>query len=430
MDDNIRPGALISDPESTSQKFMLFVRKDGRFVGYHLDLSNVYSRKCELNADNVDRSDFEKWYARNLRNQPDCLMGVKSWYWRRKANAECMVRESFKDPQKTDEVCPCTDEDFECDFNYVLTNGECVLAGKELMPEGSCKKEGDTYLGSSGYRKVPGNSCDSERGLKKDEPKTKTCTAQAVPTDITHSITKFDAPMQGGFQYFPDTSVSMFLSESKQVWRSTDDGSTWKRVLPDAGRFVGIFIHDVNNKLAYLFTTKEMYVTHNAGESFDKRELPVPPNKFGFPLIDFHPDTDKNDWMLYLGQGEDDCFTSLYRTQNAGKNWALVDTWVDKAVYASHRKLDMPDHGIFSMSWKKPMPEKACQDEVYSNDANPLQMVYRLDADKQQRVLFTNVVQFYVVENFLAVAVVSPHANFVEINCIRKLEHGEYVASS
>ncbi|KAF9130105.1 vacuolar protein sorting/targeting protein PEP1 [Mortierella sp. GBA39] len=405
LDENIRPGALISDPESTSQKFMLFQRPADKFVGYHLDLSNVYSRTCELNADNVDRSDFEKWYARNLRNQPDCLMGVKSWYWRRKANAECMVRESFKDPRKTDEVCPCTDEDFECDFNYVLTNGECVLAGKELMPEGSCKKEGDSYLGSSGYRKVPGNSCDSEHGLKKDEPKTKTCTAQAVPTDITHSVTKFDAPMQGGFQYFPDTSVSMFLSESKQVWRSTDDGSTWKRVLPDAGRFIGIFIHDVNNKLAYLFTTKEMYVTHNAGESFDKRELPVPPNKFGFPLIDFHPDTDKNDWMLYLGQGENDCFTSLYRTQNAGKNWALVDTWVDKAVYASHRKLDMPDHGIFSMSWKKPMPEKACQDEVYSNDANPLQMIYRLDADKQQRVLFTNVVQFYVVENFLAVAV-------------------------
>ncbi|KAF9903168.1 vacuolar protein sorting/targeting protein PEP1 [Linnemannia zychae] len=403
--DNIRPGALISDPESTSQKFMLLVSAKDRFIGYHLDLSNVYGRKCELNVNNVDRSDFEKWYARNLRNQPDCLMGVKTWYWRRKADAECMVREAFSDPQKTEEVCACTDEDFECDFNYVLTNGECVLAGKELMPEGSCKKEGDTYLGSSGYRKIPGNSCDSERGLKKDEPKTKTCSALAVPTDITHSVTKFDAPMFGGFQYFPESSVVMFLSESKQVWRSADDGTTWKRVLPDAGRFIGIYIHDVNKKLVYLFTHKEVHVSHNAGESFDRRDLPAGPNKFGFPLVDFHPDGDKNDWMLFLGQKEDECFTRLYRTQNAGKDWAQVDTWVDKAVYASHRKLDMPDHGIYSMSWKKPMPEKACQDEVYSNDVNPLQMIYMLDADKQQRVIFSNVVQFYVVENFLAVAV-------------------------
>ncbi|KAG0203863.1 vacuolar protein sorting/targeting protein PEP1 [Mortierella sp. NVP41] len=402
---NIRPGALISDPESTSQKFMLFVRTGERFIGYHLDLTNIYGRKCELNVDNVDRSDFEKWYARNLRNQPDCLMGVKTWYWRRKATAECMVREAFQDPRKTDEVCACTDEDFECDFNFVLKNGECVLEGKELMPEGSCKKEGDTYLGSSGYRKIPGNSCDSERGIKKDEPKTKTCSAQAIPTDITHSVTKFDAPMLGGFQYFPGSSVVMFLSESKQIWRSTDDGSTWKRVLPDAGRFIGIFIHDVNDKLAYLFTAKEVYVSHNYGDSFDKHELPVPPNRFGYPLVDFHPDKNKNDWLLYLGQDDNECFTRLYRTQNAGKDWALVDTWVDKAVYASHRQLDMPDHGIYSMSWKKPMPEKACQDEVYSNDANPLQMIYKLDADKQQLVLFDNVVQFYVVEKFLAVAV-------------------------
>ncbi|KAF9920031.1 vacuolar protein sorting/targeting protein PEP1 [Linnemannia zychae] len=403
--ENIRPGALISDPESTSQKFMLFTRIGSNFIGYHMDFTNIYSRKCELNTDNLDRSDFEKWYARNLRNQPDCLMGVKTWYWRRKANAECMVREAFKDPQSTDEVCPCTDEDFECDFNYILTNGECVLAGKEIMVEGSCKKELDTYIGSSGYRKVPGNRCDSDRGLKKDEPKTKPCMIKADPTDITHSVTKFDAPIQGGFHYFPETSVILFLSETKQVWRSADDGSTWKRILPDAGRFIGIFVHDVNNRLAYLFTAKEVYVTHNAGDSFDRRGLPAPPNKFGFPLIDFHPDNNKNDWLLYLGQKEDECFTRLYRTQNAGRDWAQVDTWVDKAVYASHRKLDMPDHGIFAMSWKKPMPEKVCQDEVYSNDANPLQMIYKVDADTKQLVLFENVVQFYVVENYLAVAV-------------------------
>ncbi|KAF9114475.1 vacuolar protein sorting/targeting protein PEP1 [Mortierella sp. AM989] len=403
--DSIRPGALTSDPESTSQKFLLFVRAGSKYSTYQLDLSNVYGRKCELNENNLDRSDFEKWYARNLRNNPDCLMGVKTWYWRRKADAECMVREAFTDPRKTDEICPCTDEDFECDYNYVLKDGQCVQNGKEAMPEGTCKKDGDTYLGSSGYRKIPGNSCDSEKGIKKDEPKTKTCTSDNISTDIPHSITKFDSDLVGGFHYFLKSSVVMLLTESFQAWRSTDDGSTWKRILPEGGRVTGIFIHDENEKLVYIFAGGNMYVSHNRGETFDKRDLPAPPNRFGFPLVDFHPDSDKNDWMLYLGQMENECFTRLYRTQNAGRNWAQVDTWVDKAVYASHRKLDMPDHGIFSMAWKKPMPANVCQNEVTSTDIHPLQFVYKLDADVLHLSFFDHVVQFYVVEEFLAVAV-------------------------
>ncbi|KAF9402884.1 vacuolar protein sorting/targeting protein PEP1, partial [Podila epigama] len=401
---NLRPEALFSDPESTSQKFLLFVREDSTFYGHHLDLTRIFDRKCERNDDNLDRSDFEKWYARNLRNNPDCLMGVKTWYWRRKGNAECMVQESFKDPVSVDVVCPCTDEDFECDYNYVLKDGVCVLEGKEIMPS-ECKKEGDTYLGSSGYRKIPDNQCDRDKGLKKDEPKTKTCTAEAIPTDIKHSVTKFEVPMGTGFQYFLHSSVIMFLTESRQAWRSTDDGSTWTRVMPDAGKFEGLFIHDENEKLAYLFTREALFVSHNRGETFERRELPAPPNSFNFPLVDFHPDSNKNDWLLYLGQKPGECHTTLYRTQDAGRNWAEVDTWVNKAVYASHRTYDMPDHGIFSMAWKKPLPLGSCQDELEQTDANPLQMVYMLDSDSNRVVHFDFVTQFYVVEKFLVVAV-------------------------
>ncbi|KAG0243406.1 vacuolar protein sorting/targeting protein PEP1 [Mortierella sp. GBA43] len=403
--ESIRPGALISDPESSSQKFLLFVRLGTKAVGYQLDLTNVYGRKCELIENNPDRSDYEKWYARNVRNNPDCLMGVKTWYYRRKANAECMVQESFKDPRKTEETCACTDEDFECDYNYVLKDGKCEPEGKEIMREGDCKKEGDSYLASSGYRKIPGNSCDSEKGIKKDEPVTKKCSAASMPTDITHSVTKFDSPMLGGFQYFLKSSVVMLLTESKQVWRSEDDGTTWKRILPDAGHIYGIFIHDENEKQVYLISAKDLHVSRNNGETFDRHDLPAPPNVLGLPLIDFHPDSDKYDWMLYLGQKEDECFTRLYRTKDAGRSWAEVDTWVDKAVYASHRKLDMPDLGIFAMSWKKPMPKDKCQDELTSTAAHPLQMVYMLDADKQRLVFFDHVVQFYVVDAYLAVAV-------------------------
>ncbi|KAF9343566.1 vacuolar protein sorting/targeting protein PEP1, partial [Mortierella sp. NVP85] len=79
----------------------------------------------ELDENNVDRSDFKQWYAYNLRSNPDCLIGVKILYWRRNADTECTVKEPFKDPRKTEKVCACTDEDFECDFNYVLKHGKC-----------------------------------------------------------------------------------------------------------------------------------------------------------------------------------------------------------------------------------------------------------------------------------------------------------------
>ncbi|KAK3827590.1 MAG: hypothetical protein J3Q66DRAFT_320661, partial [Benniella sp.] len=41
--------------------------------------------------------------------------------------------------------------------------------------------------------------------------------------------------MMGGFQYFLKSSVVMLWTGSKQVWRSADDGSTWKSIVPDAG---------------------------------------------------------------------------------------------------------------------------------------------------------------------------------------------------
>ncbi|KAK3827592.1 MAG: hypothetical protein J3Q66DRAFT_393923 [Benniella sp.] len=346
FDESIRPGALISDPESTSQKSLLFVRFGTKFVGYQVDLSNVYDRKCELDENNVNRSDFEKRYiCPQLAEQSRLSHGRQ-------------------------------DMDFECDFNYVLKDGKCELEGKEVVRDGECKKEGDTYLGSSGYRKVPGNACGSDKGIKKDEPVRKTCTVETVPvpTDITHTLTKFDSPMMGGFQYFLKSSVVMLWTGSKQVWRSADDGSTWKSIVPDAG---AIYV---------LLSTTRMR----------SKSTCLRPRRYWSRTTTGKP----------LKVKDNECFTTLYRTQDAGESWKEVDTWVDKAVYASHRRLDMPDHGIFSMAWKKPMPQKTCQDDITSTEAHPLQMVYMVDSDQKKRlVFFDHVVQFYVVEQFLAVTV-------------------------
>lgn len=49
--------------------------------------------------------------------------------------------------------------------------------GPEPIPAGVCAPDDakKTYMGSSGYVKIPGNTCDRNRGLKKDEKVEKSC---------------------------------------------------------------------------------------------------------------------------------------------------------------------------------------------------------------------------------------------------------------
>lgn len=61
------------------------------------------------------------------------------------------------------------------DYNYVRHGSSCVPVGPEPIPAGICKTQDQTYQGSSGYRIIPGNTCDRNRGVKKDDPIEKKC---------------------------------------------------------------------------------------------------------------------------------------------------------------------------------------------------------------------------------------------------------------
>ena len=61
------------------------------------------------------------------------------------------------------------------DFNFIRQGTECVAVGPEPIPAGICNADdpNQTYKGSSGWRKVPGNTC--EGGMKKDEKVDRKC---------------------------------------------------------------------------------------------------------------------------------------------------------------------------------------------------------------------------------------------------------------
>lgn len=62
---------------------------------------------------------------------------------------------------------------YSSDYNYVRSDGKCVPSGPERIPNTQCTlgTPGEKYMGSSGYRKIPGNKC--EGGSRMDEPMSK-----------------------------------------------------------------------------------------------------------------------------------------------------------------------------------------------------------------------------------------------------------------
>jgi hypothetical protein len=71
------------------------------------------------------------------------------------------------------------------DFNYVLDNNVCKPIGPEPIGPDQCQKgtHDETYKGSSGYRKIPGNTCDKSKGVSKDELVDKPC-SQGEPCSL------------------------------------------------------------------------------------------------------------------------------------------------------------------------------------------------------------------------------------------------------
>ena len=63
------------------------------------------------------------------------------------------------------------------DYNFIRNGDKCIPAGPEPVPPNVCtgNDPDEMYYGSSGFRLIPGNTCDKERGVKKDDPVQKPC---------------------------------------------------------------------------------------------------------------------------------------------------------------------------------------------------------------------------------------------------------------
>ncbi|KAJ8497098.1 hypothetical protein ONZ45_g12200 [Pleurotus djamor] len=406
----LRARALTTIADSTSQKFMLLgqvARKDqkdgvGRFVVVFLDFASTRGRKC-------GESDFEKWYARSKDNQ--CIMGHQQWYKRRKPDADCYVGDKFTDPVEHDDNCECTDTDYECDYNFIRNGKECEPAGPEPIPAGVCLGDpNQVYQGSSGWRKIPGNTCSG--GVQKADKVDKKCSqAQPPEGEVRHQTFEFTAAIVQ-HAYFKNSNTILVRLADHSMWQSSNEGYTWSQLFPGE-RFLAFYHHTYSNDRAYLITnTRAYYYTTDTGRSWNKLDAPNPPNTFRAQVLRFHPSTDQLIWVGDRDCESDTkaCHAEAHYSLNHGRKWELIDRYVRNCAWAKDAALHTDPSQILCESYK----DKKGNQRFFSSD-NAMQLIGGAAHYTRNTVLFEHVVGFAKFSEYLIVAALVPESRTLEL---------------
>uniref|UniRef100_A0A8B9H7R3 Sortilin 1a n=1 Tax=Astyanax mexicanus TaxID=7994 RepID=A0A8B9H7R3_ASTMX len=153
---------LASEPGARSMNLSLWGYRESMmsqyWVSVTIDFKQLFSRDC-------GEGDYVQWLAHsdNTSDPTDgCLLGFKEKYLRLRKDSVCWNGRDYvisKQPTQ----CPCTLDDFQCDFGYYRAenSSECVeqpdLKGHTLE---FCLHGRKEQLQTSGYRKIPGDRCE------------------------------------------------------------------------------------------------------------------------------------------------------------------------------------------------------------------------------------------------------------------------------
>lgn len=398
----IRPHELTTMGDSTSLIFVMVATKGEQFFVFSIDFEDLHEREC-------GRDDFEKWYARVDENgDPECIMGHKQYFTRRKADADCVIKQNFKDIFPGTEPCDCTNADFECDYNFRPDeDGQiCELAGRLLDTEGQCKNPDDTFQSSSGFRLIPGNDCKRTRGSQKDDLVERPCRdvfETPESGEITVEMTPFPGRMFAEIFYLErdskaqgDDETVVFLTDLREAYITHDHGKTWKQAVDD--EVVAIYPHQFNNDYVYFITpSNRVYYSEDRGKAMHHFEAPDPPNLHQLQIMSFHQH--ESDWILWTGAvdcyGDPDgreCHDVAHVSRKNGEDWTSLLRWVQKCQFMYREGRSKSEDLIY------------CEQYEDEDKTRPLQLLSTEDDFNHKNVHFTNVVNFASMAEFIVVA--------------------------
>ncbi|XP_055781662.1 VPS10 domain-containing receptor SorCS1-like isoform X1 [Salvelinus fontinalis] len=135
-----------------------------------IDFKAIFNRRC-----NPD--DYQTWQLHN--DGKVCIMGVKRIFQNLKPDTRCVKTKDQYISQMSDS-CPCTEDDFECDYGFERqSDGGCTPVFW-FVPSSVAKDctTGDSFLNTTGYRKALSNNCTAV-SLGKYSPRSQRCPRQA-----------------------------------------------------------------------------------------------------------------------------------------------------------------------------------------------------------------------------------------------------------
>ncbi|KAH8676359.1 hypothetical protein BX600DRAFT_377333 [Xylariales sp. PMI_506] len=446
----VKPWVLTTTQDSTSLKFILTAESGDSSSKFHIisiDFEGLHEDTCK-------EGDMEDWFARvDDDGKPSCLMGHTQKYHRRKKEAQCFIKnKEFKEALPVSESCECTNADFECDFNFVKQDGECVKAGPIVLPEGACKdgNPDSTFKGSSGWRLIPGNDCKRGSGAQKDEVKEWKCSEASLTPgggnggEASGDITHIQTPIKGNFDTFEkhylergesssqmDETVIMRAYKASSldvsdIMISQDHGKSWNTspVLRNENIWA-IVTHQYFKDMVFFMTTQgKVIYSPDRGLHFDEFEAPNPPdlNRDSSPLS-FHPD--RKDWLIWHGKkcSGNDCHVVASVSRDRGDNWETLARYVAKCEFtgsAAFKGFGRPEKQITCL-------RRTREDNDMNN---PLQLTYTDDfiEDKGNiHVVEKDVDDFATMAEFIVVATENKTAS--TLNALASVNGQEYAAA-
>ncbi|KAL1020830.1 hypothetical protein UPYG_G00005250 [Umbra pygmaea] len=161
-DDAIHFTGLASEPGAKSMNISLWGYRDNLlsqyWVSFTIDFKELLTNICE-------EKDYVQWLAHSDDiSEPNdgCMLGYKEKFLRLRKDSVCQNGRDYE-VNKQHTPCPCTLDDFLCDFGYYRkeNSSECVeqddLKGHVLE---YCLQGKTEQLQTTGYRKIPGDKCE------------------------------------------------------------------------------------------------------------------------------------------------------------------------------------------------------------------------------------------------------------------------------
>ncbi|CAL1538547.1 unnamed protein product [Lymnaea stagnalis] len=165
-DESIKFTGLLTEPGGQSMTVGIwgYTSTTKKWVVNIIDFSNVVTEECK-------EDDYVDWipHARlkSTPGQEGCLLGQKETFKKIKADSWCHNGYG-RSREKLQQKCPCTEEDYECDFGFHRLAGstKCVRQS-EIKSEDIdiCTKGHVDKLITVGYRLIPGDQCDVTNGF-------------------------------------------------------------------------------------------------------------------------------------------------------------------------------------------------------------------------------------------------------------------------